>query len=294
MTAARRARGLLAAGAAGGLAVAAAALVGAPSWRPALPAGAVAVVNGVPIRGDDYARALTALAADRREPLGDDDRRRVLDRLIDEELLVQRGLALGLPQRDRIVRGDLVRATIDAVATPTDAPVATRDEVEAFYRANRDWFAEPGRVRVEQVFVRVGSADDEASGRARADAAAARLRAGDDLAAVRRDLGDDEVAPLPAAPLPASTLREYVGETVTQATLALPVGSVGDPVRSGAGFHVLRVVEREAPRVPTLDEVADAVSAELRREHDEQALRAALDGLRRDARVRVADPGGSG
>ena len=64
---------------------------------------------------------------------------------------------------------------------------------------------------------------------------------------------------------------------------------MSDPVRSGAGFHVLRVVEREAARVPPFDEIVDAVRAQRRRRADEEALRTALDSLRRRADVRVAE-----
>ena len=61
MTRERRARALLALGATAGLAAAVATLVGGP----ALPvsADAVAVVNGVPIRRDDYLRALAGVAS---------------------------------------------------------------------------------------------------------------------------------------------------------------------------------------------------------------------------------------
>ena len=96
----RRASVLLSIGSAVGLAVAAASLMEAPG-DAALPADVVAKVNGVPVRRDDYLRAVAALASDRRNPLDDADRRYVLDRLIDEELFVQHALALGLFPRSR-------------------------------------------------------------------------------------------------------------------------------------------------------------------------------------------------
>src|SRR5207247_1932083 len=125
--------------------------------------------------------------ADRRDPPGEDDRRRVLDRLVDEELLVQRALELGLARRDRLVRAELAGAAIGLLGTTADAPEPTRAELEAFYDAHRDDFTEPGRIRVEQVFVGAASLEEEARAGGRAAAAARRLRAGDALAGVRRD-----------------------------------------------------------------------------------------------------------
>ena len=78
-----RARWLLGLGAAAGLALAASSLLSAPgAGGPPLPEGSVARVNGTLIRSEDLQRLLAALASDRRTPLTDEDRRRVLDRLI--------------------------------------------------------------------------------------------------------------------------------------------------------------------------------------------------------------------
>ena len=285
MTRERRARWLLALGAAIGLATAIGSLVGGAVERPLGP-DVVAVVNDTPIRRDDYLRALGAVATDRRTPLDDADKRRILDRLIDEELLLQRGLALGLAERDRSVRAPLVAATIDLLARTNREP--SDAELRAFYDAHREYFTDPGRVRVGQVFVRVeGRPESEA--RARADEALRRLRAGEPLATVRAALGDDEAAPIPDALLPIEKVREYVGETAARAVSDTDAGATSDVVRSSMGFHVLLVMERTPPDVPPFDAIVDRVRAEWRRRADDAALRSALDDLRRQAKVRTTD-----
>ncbi|MGH7895757.1 MAG: peptidyl-prolyl cis-trans isomerase [Candidatus Binatia bacterium] len=286
MTPERRARVLLALGAAAGLAMAALGLVTRGRTPDALPQSAVASVNGVAVAREDYLRALGALATDRRGPIDDADKRHVLDRLIDEELLLQRGVELGLVRRDRAVRSQLVGATMELLATGTADP--SREELVAFYEAHRDWFTEPGRLRVRQVLVRVAGGD-EAPARARADEAMRRLRAGEPFATVHAALGDEEVAPLPDALLPPTKLREYVGETATRTVLDQDVGTTSDPVRSSMGFHVLQIAERTAAVVPPFEEIEDHVRAEVRRRADETSLRASLDALRRAADVRVTD-----
>ena len=110
-----RARGLLALGATVGLGLAVARLLAAPGSDGELPYGAVARVDGVSIRTESYVRLVAALASDRRTPLTDDDRRHVLDRLVDEELLVQYAVDLGLVKTDRRVRADLVTAVLAAL-----------------------------------------------------------------------------------------------------------------------------------------------------------------------------------
>jgi parvulin-like peptidyl-prolyl isomerase len=283
----RRPTVLLAAGAVLGALLAAAGLTA--SSGTTLPPDVVAVVNQAPIRTEDYVRMCDAVAADRRAPLESADKQRVLDRLIEEELLVQRGLTLDLPRLDRRVRADLTQTVIDGIATQASEREPTDEELRAFFAAHRDVFAGPGRLRVRQVFIRVTAPSDPAA-LARADQAAQRLRAGESIDAVQAALGDPPLAALPDTALPPSKLRDYLGPTALRTALELDVGEVSDPVRSGTGYHVLQVVERQADSAPALDDVRPQVVAEFHRQASDQALRSYLDELRAGADVQVREP----
>ena len=249
-----------------------------------LPDDAVARVNGELVLREEYERLVAALASDRRAPIDAEARRFVLDRMIDEELLVQRGLELGLPRHDRRVRGDLTAALIASVVSESEEQEPDRAELEAFYAENRDFFTRTGRLHLRQVFLR-----DAQDATARAAEAARRLRAGEPLEAVRDALGDPEVAPLPDGPLPPVKLREYLGPTALRAALELEPGGVSDPVRSGTGHHVLVLVSREPDAAPPFAEIEEVVRAEVKRRGGEQALRDYLDSLRRRADVVVTE-----
>ena len=177
---------------------------------------------------------------------------------------------------------------IDAVVTEHEDGTPSDAELEAFYRRERDFFARPGRLRVRQLWCRADTAADAPSAEARARAAAASLRAGEDFAGVRARLGDPEIAPLPDALLSPAKLLDHLGPTALRAALELEAGAVSDPVRSATGYHVLQVVEREAEWVPPREEIADEVLAEYRRRRGERALRAYVDGLRARADVEIA------
>jgi parvulin-like peptidyl-prolyl isomerase len=286
----RRALALLGVGAAAGLALAAWSLVsGGPAESGSVPAGAVAVVNGAPIRLEDYLRLLDGLERDMRGPIDEARRRHVLDRMIEEELLVQRAIALGLARLDRKVRGELTSAVIQSVVAGAEDREPDESELRSFYEDNRAFFSLPPRLRVRQVFLRLPPRGrDEAAIRARAAEARSLLASGQPFDVVRAGFGDEEISPIPDTLLPPAKLREYVGPTALSAVLALEEGGFSEPVRSGVGLHVLQLVEREPERIPPFEDVAAQVAAEWRRRAGDEALRAYLDELRDQADVTIA------
>ena len=105
---------LLIAGAVTGLLIAAAGLVENRNIQKSdpLPAGNIARVGDTLIPIGRYRALLDDLSADKRNALTEEDREFALDRLIDEELLIQRGLELGLASNAPAVRKALASMTI--------------------------------------------------------------------------------------------------------------------------------------------------------------------------------------
>ena len=283
----RRPIALLILGAVAGVAIAAAGLLDPAARSGGIPAGVAARVNGHTIRMEEYQRVLSGLVLDARTPPDREARRRVLERMIEEELLVQRGLELGLARVDRRIRGELVAAVIASVASGADALEPTLDELRAFHAKELGFFARPGRLHVRQIQFRSRDSPDSRAARARADEARRRLLAGDRMEDVRRLLGDSEISPLPDAALPPGKLRQYVGPSALDVVLSLEVGEVSEPVSSGGGFRVLELVEREPDRSPPFEEIESQVRVEWRRRAADRSLREYLDDLRARARIDI-------
>ena len=109
---------------------------GAPATA-ALPPGVAAFVNGRPILAEDYSRALEMLAGDRREPLSQRDRARVLERLIDEELLVEWALARGALASERSVRDAVTLAMVESVSAESTSRAPSEAELRSWFDAVR-------------------------------------------------------------------------------------------------------------------------------------------------------------
>jgi len=290
----RSAQSWLAVGAALGLLVAALSVIGERPGVDDLPAGAVARVGDVLIRFEDYERLVAGLESDRREPVDAKLRRHVLERMIDEELLVQRAVELGLVDIDRRVRANLTSSMIQSIVDDAEETEPSERALRDFYEEHADFFTSPGRLHVRQIFFR-GRSAERGSGEQRATAALAALADGASFESVREEHGDDEISPLPDVLHPALKLREYIGPTALRRALELETGATSDPVRSGTGVHLLQLVDREPARTPPFDTIEEQVRNEWRRRQGDRALRAYLDGLRDDFLVitrPVENPGG--
>lgn len=278
---------LLAVGAVAGAFLAASGLIRTDTLaKHALPAEALARVNAQLILRDHVERVTRDVAQKRNVPVDERLRRSVVDGLIDEELLVQRGITLGLAHIDRRLRSGLTRAALDRILSEQPEASPTDPELQRFLAAHPEIFAPAVKLRLRQVFIRVALGND-AEALARAQRATERLRAGEDFTAVRTQVGDPELAPVPDALLTRAKLLDYIGPTVLQAAAALAPGETGDPVRSGNGYHVVQVMDREAAVLPDLARVRDQVLKEVHRRAGDAWLRQTLDHLRSDADITI-------
>lgn len=284
--AAPRAFWLLVAGATLGIGLAAAGIVSGVGDPRALPEGAIAAVDGWPIPAELYERTVEGLALDKRNALTDADRAHVLDRLIEEELLVRRGVEIGLVSSAPGVRKAIVAAMIESILADVESRAPDPAELRAFFEQNAAYFTGGERLQVERMVFRA-RVDGKAGALARAREARAAL--GEEPPdAVRERLADRPVLAVPAVPLPAHKLREYLGPTLVERAQELPVGAWSDPIDTPQGVVLLRVVERSEPPMPRYEDAAAQVEAEFRRREGDAALRAYLEGLRAEADVTLA------
>jgi peptidylprolyl isomerase len=285
----RRAALLLLAGAVVGIGLAAFGIARSGRVDAAPPRGAIAAVNGEPISAESFRRFADAIAAERRaESLSPEDRRRLLERMIDEELLFQRGVALGLARHEPSARRAIVSAVIAALTSDAEAEEPSEQALRAFHAEAPERFTRPGRLALDAAFVAVRDGAESAAWE-RAAEIARRLRTGEAFAAVDAALADRSPAPLPAGPLALETLRQYLGPTAAAAAEQLAPGAISDPIRGAGGYHVLLLRERTPGEVAAYDEIRPQVRVEYLRTQGERALRATLDELRADAAIAIDD-----
>lgn len=249
--------------------------------------GAIARINDAHIDRTEYATALQALLADKTKSPTSKDRRLVLDRLIEEELLVQRGIEIGLLDGDAAVRKAVARAVIDFAMTRNAQKQISEDELRSFYAANKARFTPAARLQIERLFVR--RSDDAAADMARLDSVRAALRQGQDFTEATLQLGDAILPPLPRSLLPRKKMYDYLGPRLTETASRLPGASISDAIADGDGWHFLRVVRSE-PGIPSeFEDIRPQILNAMQRASDDAALIEYLTWLKERASISLAD-----
>ena len=271
---------------------------------PSRPA-AVAVVNGEAVTAAEFEDRLASESTRWGGPaaaMGNRDavKEEILRELIQEKLMIQRARALSLsvteeeldrealslagggrpgealspPWRETLRRRMLVGRLIqqDLYRTVTIAP----GEAEAYYRKHRDSYQREPRVRALQIVLRESR---------RVSVVRNRLKKGEDFAKVARE---ESVGPEAARGGDLGFLsRGTLPDAIDRIVFTIPVGEVSPPIRTPYGYHIVKVLQREAGRPPDYPAVREQVIEDLRKAKAEEAYSAWMDSLQKSARIEI-------
>jgi len=240
-----------------------------------LPSNAVARVNEHIITRDNFDRAVTRLLG--ANDLSEDDSARILQRLVEDELLVQRGVELGMAQSDTTVRNAIVDSLVASVTAEADAASPTDEELQQYLEENPDRFSYTANMSVV-----AWQTDDEAVAQS--------------FITALRDNGEtpvsDAIGPIPDLPpgmMPVEVLRDYLGPGIAAAASEMPEGSSAIFARRGR-WLVVQILEKKSAVITDLSMVRNRVLLDYRRNLADRALQDYLDDLQRRAEVNVVRP----
>jgi peptidyl-prolyl cis-trans isomerase C len=202
----------------------------------------------------------------------------VVDDYVDDEVLYREALRLGLGDDDEIVRRRLIQKLEFLQRDSAVGVDPSSAELRTYYEAHPELFSAGARVSFSQRYFNPDRGGD-AQALERARAARSQLLAGD------RVDGDDFTAGYDFSELTRAQAERLFGSTAILDSLFTQAGftQAGDwsePVRSGLGWHVVKTIVLEPPRVLPFEEVLPDVRAAYLHEAASRARRARFDGLR--------------
>jgi parvulin-like peptidyl-prolyl isomerase len=291
----RRSITLLASGALIGLVIAGYGLFTAKGTRShAVPPEAVALVNQRQILRSDFmtqtqTQFVLPFAQTTRE-----QRRTVLEDMINEELMVQRGLEIDLPSYDPDVRTALVAGVELEVTADVLAQQPTPEELRDYYEHHKDKYSTEGVMQLRDLLVKTDASHPPAAAHAAALAAVAALRRGQSVDAVIKkfDLADSgrfmEAGHADTGDIFQFALRAKLDDALYQATLPLHDGEVSDPVEESDGVHLVAMIKHRFPIGQTFEEASNQVWTDVKKEAQAKVRSANLAYLRSRADIMTA------
>lgn len=263
----------LAVGALAGLAAAGYGLLERAGSGSGLPPGAVAVVNDAIIDTRQLEGAITQLARTGTDDDPTTAKADALQRLIDEELLVQRGIDLGMVTSEMTVRSAIVESLIASVTAEADAADPDDADLDAFMQENADRYTYASAIRLE-----AWTTDDESAARQFVQQL--------DSSGRPASSGLVPVPGLPTAPAPLERLRMFLGPAIAAAAADIPAGGSAVFARQGR-WYVVHVLEHAEATLASLDSIRSQVVLDYRRTLADERLRIYLEELRQSADIVV-------
>jgi parvulin-like peptidyl-prolyl isomerase len=258
----------------------------------AVPPGYVALVNNKGILLSDFQAQTASVTGKPFAQTTRAERDKTLHDMIDEELLVQRGVALDLPETTTEVR-DVMTAAVNAqIDAGTRAQRPTDAQLQEFYQAHVSAYSTMGSMTLRDLVLHVGGYQDidQSTAQAETDAAEAiyQLRSGAPVDSVMQHFGMVDSGRADQGEALDFAAKLHLGPKLYQVAETLTDGQVSDPVPDSDGVHVLVMERRYAPRAADFAAVRAKVYTDYMDAAAKRAQEAGLKILRRDAHIIMA------
>lgn len=189
--------------------------------------------------------------------------------------LVYYGVTRAAVERD-------VRSHLLAEAVVLKDVQITEAEMREFFEQNRQAFGTPEKVKASHILLET---EEEAK------ALLARLRAGEDFAALAAEFSADPASATQGGDLGFFSREDMIPE-FAEAAFALEVGQMSGVVPSFFGYHLIRVTGREPAVEPEYEAVRDQVLTAVRQARAEELVSEWMWMLRLRAHIEYRRPGG--
>ena len=233
----------------------------------------------------DIERMIEIFGRQWRRPPTETELAGLINQQIREEVLFREALALGLDKDDTIIRRRLaqkmefIAEDLSAIVEPTD------EELASFFTENAESFAEPAVLSFAHIYF---SPDKRgASTRADAELVLQEMRAAG--ATDSRDRGDRFLMQLEYRRVSEQDVSTLFGSGFATELFANTDDGWTGPIESGFGLHLVRITDREARRIPSLDDVRERVLQEYQYAQKRKADEAMVEGLKAQYEI-VVEP----
>jgi parvulin-like peptidyl-prolyl isomerase len=241
-----------------------------------VPSEDIALVNQRPVLRSDFVTQLEGETGETFEQTSRAERLKVLDEMIREELLVQRGLELDFAETDQATRNALATAMDQQALAEATTSQPSEQQLMDFYDKHPDKYSSDGILTVRHLLVPVQKVHEVVD-------------------ALRSNTPVEEIIKRYGATEPRNDGDEFyfaakihLGDALFAKALKVKPGEVVEPLQQPDGVHVVKVLQNKEPVPLSYDRAKLQVLTDYKNAQQEKLRTATMKFLRERAKILIA------
>jgi len=243
-----------------------------------LPDNVAAVVNDKIIPSERYQTVIQLIKNDKRDDLTDIDRKMALERIIEEELLVQYAYQNGFLEADDLLRKSIVRSVVDSIAEQSISVIPNEKTLRDFYQDNLPLFTIDEQFRIVILSSQNGS-----------DINAGKVIWQDsyDIPLLMNEIGSIKKLEISSDFISKYRLGTLIGPLLRDVVLSLKLGETSEPLETIYGYSIVTLIDKKGRVIPDFKEINEIVLQEYKRRQRETILNDLLSDLKRQSDINI-------
>ena len=243
-----------------------------------LPDNVAALVNDKIIPSERYQTVIQLIKNDKRDDLTDIDRKMALERIIEEELLVQYAYQNGFLEADDLLRKSIVRSVVDSIAEQSISVIPNEKILRDFYQDNLPLFTVDEQFRIVILSSQNGS-----------DINAGKIIWQDsyDIPLLMNEIGSIKKLEISSDFISKYRLGTLIGPLLRDVVLSLKLGETSEPLETIYGYSIVTLIDKKDRVVPDFKEINEIVLQEYKRRQRETILNDLLSDLKRQSDINI-------
>jgi parvulin-like peptidyl-prolyl isomerase len=249
-----------------------------------VPPEDIALVNQRPVLRSDFVTQLEGETGESFDQATRAEKLKVLDEMIHEELLVQRGLELDFAETDQMTRNALAMAMDQQALAEVTTSQPSEQQLREFFDKNPARYASDGILTVRHLVLPATGGGEPAVQKARE--AVSALRANTPVEAVIAKFGLTE--PRNDGDEFYFAAQIHLGDAVYAQALRMKAGEVSEPLQAEAGIHIVKVIGNKVPVPLSFERARLQVLTDLKNAQQERLMAATMKFLRERSKILIA------
>ena len=243
-----------------------------------LPDNVAAVVNDKIIPSERYQTVIQLIENDKRDDLTVSDRNMALERIIEEELLVQYAYQNGFLEADDLLRKSIVRSVVDSIVEQSISVIPNEKALRDFYQDNLALFIIDEQFRIVILSSQNGS-----------DINAAKIiwQNSYDIPLLIKEIGSIKRLEIPSDFISKYRLGTLIGPLLRDVVLSLKLGETSEPLETIYGYSIVTLIDKKDRVIPDFKEINEIVLQEYKRRQRETILNDLLSDLKRQSDINI-------